>query len=66
MNDDGRSITAGEMLDWLSGLPRGTKIRFQGGLTFHRFEWRADEVVQIEFNEFVQTVKPAIPGANSE
>lgn len=54
MKDDGSSTTAGEMADWLGSIPRDTKIRFQGGLTFYRFKFRNDDLVQIEFNERVQ------------
>lgn len=42
------------MADWLGSIPRDTKIRFQGGLTFYRFKFRDDDLVQIEFNERVQ------------
>ena len=51
MKDDGSSTTVGELLDALKFYPRDTKIRFQGGLNFYRLKSRADDLVQIEFNE---------------
>lgn len=54
MKDDGSSITAGEMVEWLKGVPPETKIRFQGPLTFYRFKWRSNDLIQIEFDEQVQ------------
>lgn len=51
MKDDGSSTTAGDLIDALSALPRNTKIRFQGGLTFYRLKRRGDDLVQVEFNE---------------
>jgi len=51
MKDDGSSTTVGELLDSLKEFPRDTKIRFQGGLNFYRLKWRADDLIQVEFNE---------------
>lgn len=51
MKDDGSSMTVGELLDSLREFPRDTKIRFQGGLNFYRLKWRAEDLIQVEFNE---------------
>lgn len=51
MKDDGSSTTVGEFMDLLRHYPHDTKLRFQGGLNFYRLKIRADDLVQVEFNE---------------
>lgn len=51
MKSDGSSITVGELMDQLRHYPPETKVRFQGPLTFYRLKWRADDLIQVEFNE---------------
>lgn len=51
MKDDGSSMTVGELIEALREVPRDTKIRFQGGLSFYRFKRRGEDLIQIEFNE---------------
>lgn len=56
MKDDESSTTVGELLDSLKLYPRTTKVRIQGGLTFYRIKQRADELIQIEFNEPIHDI----------
>lgn len=51
MKDDGSSMTVGELVEALREVPRDTKIRFQGGLSFYRFKRRGEDLIQVEFNE---------------
>ncbi|MDD1002418.1 hypothetical protein [Pseudomonas sp. TNT2022 ID642] len=51
MKDDESSMTVGELVEALREVPRDTKIRFQGGLSFYRFKRRGEDLIQVEFNE---------------
>lgn len=51
MKPDNSSLTVGDLMDMLKHYPLDTKIRFQGPLTFYRLKWRADDLIQVEFNE---------------
>jgi hypothetical protein len=51
MKEDGSSMTVGELIEALKEVPRETKIRFQGGLSFYRFKRRGEDLIQVEFNE---------------
>lgn len=60
MKSDESSITVGELMDQLKHYPRNTKIRFQGPLSFYRLKRRADDLIQVEFNEPVSDALEAL------
>ncbi|MCY1699505.1 hypothetical protein OVA10_15775 [Lelliottia sp. SL45] len=45
-------MTVGELLDQLQHYPRDTLLSFSG-LDFYRLKWRAENLVQVEFNQAV-------------
>lgn len=45
-------MTVGELLDQLQRYPRDTLLSFSG-LDFYRLKWRAENLVQVEFNQAV-------------
>ncbi|ASD60039.1 hypothetical protein C3397_03650 [Enterobacter cloacae complex sp. ECNIH16] len=49
---DEHLITVGELLDRLQHYPRDTKISFSG-LDFYRLKQRAENLIQVEFNQVV-------------
>ncbi|ECC9580731.1 hypothetical protein ACK1DB_004356 [Salmonella enterica] len=49
---NGNLITVGILIDLLQSYPRDTLLDFSG-LDFYRLKWRAENLVQIEFNQLV-------------
>lgn len=45
-------ITVGEFMEQLKNYPHETRLSFSG-LDFYRLKWRADDLVQVEFNQIV-------------
>jgi hypothetical protein len=48
---DGYTITVGDLKRQLASFPDDMELTFQGGLTLYRLKQRAENSVNVEFNE---------------